>query len=232
MKYPGGKNQEGVAQWIINQMPPHDLYIEAFAGSAAVMRMKKPASSSIVIDSDADVTRNLASMFSAMKACTVIYGDAISYLQKKRWDPTTLIYADPPYLMETRRSKREIYQHEFYRIDEHKKLLKVLCGLNCMVMISGYRSSLYDAILQGWRRAERQVTLRGGMKATECLWVNYPEPVALHDYQYLGNNFRERERLKRIRHRWKERLARMPILERRALSAALAETGDMDQQGR
>ena len=231
MKYPGGKNQEGVAQWIINQMPPHDLYIEAFAGSAAVMRMKKPASSSIVIDSDGSCVKQLASLFSTMSAVTVICGDAISYLQKKRCGPTALIYADPPYLMETRRSKRQIYQHEFSSIEQHKKLLKVLCGLNCMVMISGYRSSLYDAILQGWRRVEKQVTLRGGIKAVECLWMNYPEPVALHDYQYLGDNFRERERLKRIRHRWKERLARMPILERCALAAALAETGDVGPQG-
>jgi len=226
MNYPGGKNQEGVAQWIINQMPPHDVYIEAFAGSAAVFRNKKLASSSIVIDSDATIVRELASMFSAMKACTVICGDAISYLRKKRWPQTTMIYCDPPYLMETRRSRREIYNHEFYRIDQHKKLLELLCKLDCMVMISGYRSSLYDAMLQGWRRVEKQVTLRNGIKALECLWMNYPEPIALHDYQHLGNNFRERERLKRIRQRWKERLARMPLLERRALVDLLAESSD------
>ncbi len=226
MKYPGGKNQEGVTQWIINQMPPHDLYIEAFAGSAAVARMKRPADKTIVIDCDASVANDLSSVFSAMQACTVVYGDAISYLQKKRWARTTLIYCDPPYLMSVRRSQREIYRHEFYRIDQHRKLLDVLLGLDCMVMISGYRSSLYDAMLPAWRREERQVTLRGGVKAVECLWMNYSTPMALHDYQYLGDNFRERERLKRIRNRWKERLLRMPELERRALSSMLAEFDD------
>lgn len=230
MRYPGGKNQEGVAQWIINQIPPHDVYVEAFAGSAAVMRMKKPASSSIVIDSDAAVARNLLLLFSAMPSVTVICGDAISHLRKRRYGPSAFVYADPPYLMNARRSRREIYRHEFGRIEQHRELLELLCGLKCMVMISGYRSSLYDAMLPAWRCVEKQVTLRGGAKAIECLWMNYSEPVALHDYQFLGNNFRERERLKRIRHRWKERLARMPLLERCALAAALAETGDAGPQ--
>jgi hypothetical protein len=165
-------------------------------------------------------------MFSAMKACQVVCGDAISYLRKMRWPQTTLIYCDPAYLMDTRRSKVEIYRHEFYRIDQHRKLLELLLGLDCMVMISGYRSSLYDAMTPTWRRVEREVVLHGGIKATECLWMNYPEPIALHDYQFLGDNFRQRERLKRIRLNWKNRLARMPILERRALSAALAEIDD------
>ena len=43
MSYPGGKNGAGVYQAIINQMPPHQTYIEGFLGSGAVLRMKKPA---------------------------------------------------------------------------------------------------------------------------------------------------------------------------------------------
>lgn len=32
--YPGGKSGAGVYQTIINQMPPHQLYVEPFAGGA------------------------------------------------------------------------------------------------------------------------------------------------------------------------------------------------------
>ena len=81
-------------------------------------------------------------------------------------------------------------------------------------------------MLTAWRRVEKQVTLRNGIKATECLWMNYPEPVALHDYRYLGNNFRERERFKRIRNNLKKRWLDMPLLERLALSSMLAELSD------
>ncbi len=228
MRYPGGKNGEGMTQWIINQIPPHDVYIEPFAGSAAVMRLKRPARSNIAIDVDAAVVADLQSLFMALSAVSVICDDAISHLQKKRYGTAAFIYADPPYLRETRKGQRRIYRHEFWTQEEHRRLLEILIKQDAMVMISGYRSSLYDAMLDRWRRVDRVVTVRGGGKATECLWMNYPEPVALHDYRFLGDNFRERERLKRIRHRWRERLQRMPLLERLALSSMIAEFGDTD----
>lgn len=65
---------------------------------------------------------------------------------------------------------------------------------------------------------------RGGTPATEYAWFNYPEPVRLHDYSFLGCNFRERERIKRKKQRWVDRLKKMPMLERRALLNAIEET--------
>lgn len=58
----------------------------------------------------------------------------------------------------------------------------------------------------------------------EWLWYNFATPVELHDYRYLGDNFRERERIKRKKTRWTARLARMPALERQALLAAIADS--------
>jgi len=52
MRYPGGKNAAGTFQWLINQMPPHSLYCEPFAGSAAIARLKRPAERTILIDLD------------------------------------------------------------------------------------------------------------------------------------------------------------------------------------
>jgi hypothetical protein len=51
--------------------------------------------------------------------------------------------------------------------------------------------------------------------------MNYPEPVELHDYRYLGRNFRERERIKRKTQRWERKLRSMPALERHAIFAAM-----------
>ena len=42
MKYPGGKNHGSSYPRIINQIPPHELYIEPFAGFAAIRRMMRP----------------------------------------------------------------------------------------------------------------------------------------------------------------------------------------------
>lgn len=154
--------------------------------------------------------------------------DGINYLAELPWSGSELVYCDPPYLMSTRRSGK-LYKHEMSDV-EHRRLLRVLLKAPCMVMVSGYDSALYRACLRDWNAIQYQAMTRGGSQATEWVWFNFPPPVALHDYRYLGKNFRERERIKRKKARWTARLERMPVLERQSLLAAIeafsARTGD------
>jgi thermostable 8-oxoguanine DNA glycosylase len=53
--------------------------------------------------------------------------------------------------------------------------------------------------------------------------MNYPEPTELHDYSYLGAEKRERERIRRRVNSWCQTLARLPILERKAIVDAITE---------
>jgi len=226
MPYKGGKSGAGVYQQIINQIPPHDVYISAFAGHDAVLCNIKPAACSIAIDLDAAVV----DWWLARPGVIAIRGDAISLLSSmiaKYSDGGSkiFVYVDPPYLMETRSSKRKLYTYEFGDADQHEKLLAVLKSLPCMVAISGYWSSLYSTRLQGWRTIDFNAKTRVGV-AREWLWMNYPEPAALHDYRYLGNNFREREKITRQKRRWQARLLRMDKLQRYALLSSIAEMND------
>ncbi len=125
--------------------------------------------------------------------------------------------------MSTRRAHRRIYRCELLSDNEHSELLKMLVALPCMVMVSGYRSELYDEALASWRRAEFYTTNRAGARVLECVWMNYPEPAALHDYQFLGDGFRERARIKKKKERLKQKLLRMPALERQAVFAAVED---------
>jgi len=223
--YPGGKNGSGSFQTIINQIPPHACYIEAFAGSAAILRRKKPAHVNIAIDADATCLRDLITSASP-PGLTVIHGDAISELGSAIADcgvprGKVFVYADPPYLFSARSSKKPIYTYEFGEAGQHVELLKLLKSLDCMVMLSGYWSKLYERELPNWRTVTYNSVTRSGKVATEYLWMNYPEPIALHDYSFLGENFRERERIKRKVSRWKNRLDKMPTLEKRALLLAM-----------
>lgn len=223
MSYPGGKSGDGVFHKIINQIPPHDVYIEPFLGGGAVMLRKRFAACSIGIDSDASVLAD----FSVLPGVIVKCGDAISWLKENfyKFDRNTFIYLDPPYLFDVRASKRPLYKYEFGTVEQHTELLDIIHDAPCMVAISGYWSSLYESILQGWRSINFQARTRGGT-ATEWLWMNYSEPLELHDYRYLGENFREREKITRQRKRWRARLKRMSALQRYALLSSIAELGD------
>lgn len=231
MTYPGGKAGAGVYQQIINQIPPHRVYVEPFLGAGAVMRFKKPAHVSIGVDSDGDVVADW-NEFGAWPGCIVMKGDAISFLQSYDWQGGEFVYCDPPYLFETRSCKHRLYGCEFGEVVQHERLLYVLLTLPCMVAISGYWSLLYEEMMATWRTISYRTTTRGGGVVQEWLWMNYPEPTELHDYRYLGNNFRERERIKRIKVRWSARLARMDRLERYAVMATLAEFGESGSSDR
>lgn len=80
-----------------------------------------------------------------------------------------LIYADPPYLSNTRTNRH--YEFEMSEAD-HKRLLELLCNHPGPVVISGYDHPLYDEKLKEWHRDAIGVAAENGAKRTEVLWVN------------------------------------------------------------
>ncbi len=95
----------------------------------------------------------------------------------KRYDtPDVFIYADPPYLHETR--KNYLYKHEM-RDCEHVELLETLVKHKGKVMISGYDNELYNEHLKGWRKVQKETLAEGGLKRTETLWMNYEQETQL-----------------------------------------------------
>lgn len=95
-----------------------------------------------------------------------------------------VIYADPPYLAETlvmtgsTRPRRpsdgvwcRYYRHTMTD-DDHRELLDALDRHPGPVLLSGYRSALYDERLPHWRRVDREVRAYRQAKRIECLWLN------------------------------------------------------------
>ncbi len=130
MTFPGGKAADGVFHKIINQIPPHSVYIEPFLGGGAIMLHKRPAECSIGIDVDTDI---IVQWEAAGYGAIVKNGDAISFLESYSWEGGEFVYCDPPYLREVRASKDRLYRHEFWTRAEHTRLLDVLNALPCMV---------------------------------------------------------------------------------------------------
>lgn len=91
----------------------------------------------------------------------------------KRYDtPDVFIYADPPYLHETR--KNYLYKYEMTDA-EHLELLEILKNHPGPVMISGYESELYNDMLSDWRKVKKETLAEGGLKRTEVIWMNYSD---------------------------------------------------------
>lgn len=220
MGYLGSKAASGAYQAIIASMPPHDTYIETHLGSGAVMRRKPRASRTIGVDLDPIVI----DQFSGIPDVELHCGDAVAFLRNFDYVSAgrVLVYADPPYLPETRTSRHR-YRHE-YTVEDHHALLSVLKALaekGIAAMVSGYPSTLYDQLLPTWRTRAFQVMTRGGVR-TEKLWLSFPANSA-HWASYAGGNFTQRQRIKRKAQRWAENYRALSPAERLAVLSAMLE---------
>jgi DNA adenine methylase len=210
MRYDGGK---GVCyRQLINLMPPHRRYIETHLGGGAVMRHKWPASQQVGIDIDPKVIDLWRQQWP--DACEVIRGDCIEVLHNMHLDSDTVIYSDPPYHPDARRRSR-VYRYD-YTCADHERLLQNLMALPCKVMISGYASPLYMRLLKDWSLHRFQARTRVDTRE-ECVWFNFSKPRFLHDDRYIGNDFRERELIRRRQDRLRRRVGTLSSAEQLVL---------------
>lgn len=210
MRYPGGKGR--CYPQLINLMPRHSTYVETHLGGGAVMRKKKPAARQVGIEIDPAVVAKWRQL-TELKF-ELVQADAVSWLATQQLDEGTLVYADPPYLASTRKRAR-VYAYDYTERD-HEALLDVLMSKRCHVMISGYRSALYDARLGGWNQRSFLSKAHDGLRE-EVVWFNFEAPDRLHDASLIGRTFREREVVGRRRARIEKRIASLSSHEQHAL---------------
>lgn len=216
MTYPGGKGR--AYQSLINLMPPHEVYIETHLGGGAVLRHKRPAARNIGIDLDERVIARWTG--SDRPDVELVHGDAIAFLRSFPFVGDELIYCDPPYWPDARRRAR-CYRHDYDAAD-HRTLVETLVELPCRVMVSGYRNDEYERVLGEWTSLPLRNWIQTG-PITETVWLNFEPGSELHDYSFVGVDFREREGLKRRRRTHVRRLERADPLERGAILAELAD---------
>jgi hypothetical protein len=211
--YFGSKATSGLCQPIVALMPPHDTYIETHLGGGAIMKRKPPALRNIGIDLD---QRALAK-FQCGYPVELVHGCAHRFLADYDYSGRELVYCDPPYLQETRTSRRR-YRFD-YQEQDHVELLSVLKTLPCQVILSGYPSALYEQWLAGWPSLELQVMNQAGVR-TEKVWFNFGLD-RVHWASYAGKNHTDRQRIKRKAENWGRRYRALPPGERQAVLAAL-----------
>lgn len=213
--YFGSKATSGLCQAIIAMMPPHTTYIETHLGGGVIMKKKMPTLVNIGIDIDPQPLSN----FDCGYSVRLINECAHQFLATFNYAGDELIYCDPPYLLGTRTSSRR-YRFD-YTEQDHIDLLKLLKGLPCRIILSGYPSSTYDNFLREWNSTELQVMNQGGVR-TEKLWFNFTVE-RLHWATYAGKNFTDRQRIKRKAQRWAKNYQALPREERLAVLASIMD---------
>jgi hypothetical protein len=148
-----------------------------------------------------------------------INSDGISFLKNLTSElnnESTVIYCDPPYPMNSRKSNKKIYKYEMADKD-HADLLSILLQLRSRVLISTIPNELYANYLTNWNVKEFYNKTRKGMQK-EYVYYNFQNcSCELQDYRYLGNNHREREIIKRKLNRWIKRISKLNNYERNYL---------------
>ena len=219
--YLGAKGGSGVYQAIINLMPPHDIYVEAFLGTGTIMKKKAQARTNIGLEISPGV---IDKYHHAADNYTVVCADAIKYLNETEFTGRTLIYLDPPYMLSTRTSNAR-YEHELTDND-HGRLLNCIKSLakqkDVFIILSGYRNELYDEVLKDWFSYDFQAMTRGGVR-TETVWCSF-QPSEQHYHTYAGKDFTDRQRIKRKAKRWAKNFAVLPSGEQQAILNALLST--------
>lgn len=102
---------------------------------------------------------------------------ALELIKKFNFE-NVLIYADPPYLLDTRGGKQ--YRFEMSEQD-HMDLLGSLCDHKGPVILSGYPSEMYDRELRGWNKIQRKSYNQNSDRRTEVLWCNFTAAPTLFD---------------------------------------------------
>lgn len=192
-RYYGGKNH--VFQSIINLIPRHLRFIEAFAGSAAVSRHLARSPEAVAIELDRAQAQKLRLELPGHR---VLCCDAIAYIERyaEAWGPETVVFVDPPYPIADRRDARARYRCELDDA-QHERLIAVLRRLRARVIVCGQPWGLYARAFADWQTHELAVVLRSGRPGVERLWTNYADPYPLHDYRYFGDDKQRRQDLRR-----------------------------------
>lgn len=89
--------------------------------------------------------------------------------------PEALHYVDPPYV-HSARDKGVDYRHEMSD-EDHRRLAGFLRSLRGSVVLSGYRSALYNELYADWVCVEKAAHADGARDRVEVLWMNKMPPT-------------------------------------------------------
>lgn len=118
----------------------------------------------------ANYPESLRAVIERLRGVVIENKDAAAVM-KAHDSPETLHYVDPPYVMSTRSDAGADYRYEMTDAD-HEVLAETLHQLSGMVILSGYASTLYADLYDGWTCFSKAALADGATERTEVIWLN------------------------------------------------------------
>jgi DNA adenine methylase len=217
--YPGRKGAAGVWQTIISEIPKCKVFVDAMCGSG-IIGSKVNAETVLFNDIDSKVITQLEERKLNKNARFTCYNyEKLFTIFSQTQD--VVFYFDPPYLFDTRSSKQKIYSYE-WSDNDHIRFLATLQHVKRPVLVSHYPCTLYNEALKNWRIVQYDAMTHTGIRK-ENLYMNFAPPVLLQAWQHVGENFTDRQRIKRKIESLEKRLNNLTQKERAAILSALVE---------
>ena len=199
-------NDNGVWQRLINEIPPHDTFVALCMGKSKVLEKIRPATHTLGVDTSAFIL-DLIQQTVTDRSIELHKDSCIRFLKSYRWNPDSryVIFIDPPSLAQP---------SDF----PHMELLGLLASLqgqfpNLYFLVYHPDNPIYNEVLSGWRK----VTFSQRM-GTHAIYASQPIVKGrLHDYRYVGNNWQDRDALKKAVTRWVNTFTGMVEAEREAM---------------
>lgn len=226
--YPGSKSGAGVAEWIINHIPECECFVEGMGGSGAVifkLLENNPYAEQMYLNEISAPVYEQLLRYNKFHGLCIQNVDTVKFYQGKLHnDPLrsyshTVFYFDPPYLMDSRKSNRPLYDYEWNK-DDHIRFLQLVHALDyakARIIISHYDCDLYNSHLHGWKTSTMTTMTRSGA-AKEKIYMNYD----INDFDLLCSSFvgkdkTERQRINRKKKALVKKLAALHSHERQAI---------------
>lgn len=171
---PEGNNIKWAADWFVAQTQSFNGRIGA--GMRNINHKKKFVN---VVQYLGGKTENLFGVANRLKNAIIEKLDFEDCINKYSGGEI-FFYLDPPYIQDTK-NESSVYKSEMSDKD-HERMLDAILSNNGKYLISGYKNSMYDRLLDnGFDKAEYSVTTSMDGKhsdRTETLWFNYdPQPT-------------------------------------------------------
>lgn len=98
--------------------------------------------------------------------------------------PYTLMYLDPPYVMESRKGKKR------YNVKmndaAHIRLCELIRNSQAKIILSGYENGIYEEYLRGFHRVSLKTRDEAGNTRNEILWSNFTTTGNLFEDGFNG----------------------------------------------